>query len=134
MKFSTRTTYGLRAMIFLAKVYSKRSVSLPEISEKEKISLSYLERLFAKLKKDKLLISIKGSSGGYRLAENPASISVYKIVKSLEGDIIPFFCLSKQGFLKCSSAKSCGASLVLSKVQKSIISTLKKIKLKDLIK
>ncbi len=132
MKFSTRTTYGLRAMIFLAKNYNDDNVSLRIIAKKENISLSYLERLFANLKKAKLIESEKGVTGGYKLAKNPKIITIYDIVTVLEGKLTPFYCLSEDGKVKCEAGKSCGASVVLSKVQIAIKKTLKNIKLSDL--
>ena len=131
MKFSTRTTYGLRAMIELAKNEKRGSTSLSFISEKEKISLGYLERLFSKLKKAGLVKSEKGASGGYKLASKPAEIIIFDIVKTLEGDITPFRCLGEDGKIKCST--NCGATSMLIKVQDAISKTLKSIKLSDLL-
>ncbi len=132
MRFSTRTTYGLRAMIFLTRNFGDDNISLNTIAKKENISLSYLERLFAILKKADLIKSEKGMSGGYKLAKNPNFITIYDIVRVLEGEVTPFFCLSEDGEVKCSVSKSCGASVVLSKVQIAIKKTLKDIKLSDL--
>lgn len=133
MRFSTRTTYGLRAMIYLARNYKEKKISLPTIAKEEKISLGYLEKLFSVLIKNKLIKSEKGASGGYGLAKNPKDISVFDIVSILEGGIMTFYCLSENGSIKCQSSKSCGASQVLFAVQKSIIKTLKEMSLDDLI-
>jgi len=130
MKFSTRTTYGLRAMIELSRSKNKKSIPLSYISERENISLGYLERLFAKLKKAGLVNSEKGVSGGYKLAKKPANILVYDIVKALEGDITPFRCLSEDGKIKCKAR--CGVTSMLVRVQEAINTTLKSMKLSDL--
>ena len=61
MKFTKRSTYGLRAMARLAKYWDKGNVSLPKISEQENISEKYLEQIFSKLKRAKLVESEKGS-------------------------------------------------------------------------
>ncbi|MCD4761420.1 Rrf2 family transcriptional regulator, partial [bacterium] len=87
MKFSTKTTYGLRAMIFLARQSKKekgKSTPISLIAEKEKISNKYLERLFSKLKKDKLIISEKVAGGGYISSRPANTITVYDIIKTLE--------------------------------------------------
>jgi len=131
MKFSTRTTYGLRAMIELANKTGQGSIPLSFISEKEKISLSYLERLFSKLKKAGLVKSEIGVSGGYKLAKMPANIEVFEIVKILEGDMTTFRCLNENGKIKCGT--KCGAVDVLIKVQDAINKTLKSMKLSDLV-
>jgi Rrf2 family protein len=132
MKFSTRTTYGLRAMINLAKYSKKGNVSLAEIAKQEGISLKYLEKLFSDLKKAKLVKSEMGASGGYKLAKNASRITVYDIIGALEGDITPFHCLSANGKINCSSSCNCGATIVLVKVQEAMKKTLKKIKLSEL--
>jgi len=132
MKFSTRTTYGLRAMIFLARNRESGSVSLPSIARLEGISLSYLERLFAKLKKADLIKSVKGSAGGYRLARAAGKIAVFDIIKSLEGKLTPFYCLKENGKIYCDRGCECKVTLVLIKVQTAIDKALKSVKLSDL--
>lgn len=132
MKFSTRTTYGLRAIVRLAKNWGKGSLSLPSIARAENISLGYLERLFSKLKKADFIIAEKGVSGGYTLSKSPQKINILEIVEVLEGKMAVFYCLDANGKISCSSGCKCSASLVLSKVQKAISEVLKKIKLSDL--
>lgn len=133
MKFSTKTTYGLRAMIMLAGNYKKKLVSLPLIAECEGISVKYLERIFSELKKNGLVESEKGVKGGYSLAKKPSLISVFDIVKAMEGKMTPFHCLDEDGKIYCSSKCNCGATSVLIKVQNAINSNLKAIKLHTLI-
>lgn len=120
-------------MIRLAKSQCEKSTSLSSIAKKENISQGYLERLFVRLKKAELVKSVKGAGGGYKLTRNPNQINVYDIVKALEGKMSPFYCLSEDGKVYCSSKCKCGATLVLIKVQQAVNSTLKSIKLKDLI-
>jgi len=134
MKFSTRTTYGLRAMIMLAENYNNGSLSLSQIAGKENLSQGYLERLFVSLKKVGLVKSEKGKSGGYTLGEKPKNIDILKVVNSLEGEISPFHCVLKEGTINCSNKCNCGATSVLLKVQEAITKTLKDISLDDLLK
>jgi len=133
MKFSTRTTYGLRAMIILAKNYDKNNISLSKIAKEENISLGYLERLFARIKKAGLVKAEKGSSGGYVLAKDSKEITIFEIIKALEGKMSPFHCLSEDGKIYCSTNCKCGATKVLVKVQNAVNNTLKSINLKELI-
>lgn len=133
MKFSTRTTYGLRAMIYLAKEYDKdKTVALRQVAKDEKLSLAYLERLVALLKKEGLLESAKGKSGGYRLSRPPKEIDVFQIVKTLEGNVVPFHCIDESGKVRCLEKADCGASNVLMNVYVAISKTLKNMKLSDL--
>lgn len=133
MKYSTRTTYGLRAMINLAVNYKKDSLPLSTIAKIEGISPKYLEKLFAILKEAKLIKSEKGSQGGYKLAKDPYEIKIYDIVTVLEGDPSLFHCIGKQGEINCGHACKCGATSVLLKVQEAIDKSLKSMKLSDLI-
>ncbi len=134
MKFSTRSTYGLRAVIKLGQNWGKGPISLAQISEEENISLSYLERIFAKLKKDKIVKAIKGSRGGYVLSRSPAKISLWEILNSLEGRITPFYCISEQGKIYCQAKHNCQVASVLLKLQNIIRENLQKMNLEQVIK
>lgn len=133
MKFSTKTTYGLRSIIKIAINKGKSSVSLASISREEGISLKYLERIFSLLKKAGIVDSEKGVSGGYFLADKAENISVHDIVSALEGDMNLFHCIGEDGKMVCSKKCDCSANWVLDKVQNSINSSLKKMSLKDLL-
>lgn len=132
MKFSTKTTYGLRAMIRLAENYSQGSLSLGKIAELENISLAYLERLFASLKKAKLVKSVRGASGGYELSSEPKRISAFEIIKALEGGFEPFHCLVAGDRKTCATHCGCGATKGLGMIEEGIESSLKKINLSEL--
>ena len=84
MKLSTRSTYGLLAMYILALRYPQGPISVSTISEREKISLPYLEQILNRLKKKGLVGAERGPKGGYRLAKPPESIMIGEIVKVLE--------------------------------------------------
>lgn len=133
MRFSTKSTYGLKAMIHLARNYKKGSVSLSKIAKEENISLRYLERLFARLIKAKLLKSTKGVAGGYRLSKNPSDIDIYDIINALEGKTSSFHCFAEGGKIYCSNKCDCKVTSVFGRIEHAIISTMKSIKLKDLI-
>jgi Rrf2 family protein len=135
MKFSTRTTYGLRAMAFLAENagHKDRPVSLARIADQEKISLSYLERIFSQLKKAGMVKAEKGKAGGYRLAKDADSISLYCLIQSLEGDISPFYCVPKNGKIICGNTNKCRARKVLLVIEKEMAKTLSAIKLSDIL-
>lgn len=132
MKFSTKTTYGLRAMINLAKNSGESAISLTKIAKEENISQGYLERIFSILKKAKLVKSEKGSAGGYKLFNNSKKINVLDIINALEGKNPAFYCVDNDNKVYCDVSCECAVSLVLAKVQSSVDSTLKKIRLSDL--
>jgi Rrf2 family transcriptional regulator, cysteine metabolism repressor len=133
MIFSTKSTYGLRAMIYLAKQHKQGSIPLAAIAEHENISLKYLERLFSKLKKGNLIISEIGSAGGYKLAKRPAQINILEIIRALEGKLKAFHCTEKNGKVYCNSQCNCEVNLVLNKVEEAINKTLIDIKLSQLL-
>ncbi len=133
MMFSTRTTYGLRAMIRLARYKGKVNLSLPSIAKQENISLGYLERLFADLKKAGLIKAVKGAKGGYSLTKPANQIQVFDIIKALEGKMSPFHCLDEKGKIYCQASCNCGATKVLVKVQSAVNKTLRGIRLNELI-
>jgi len=133
MIFSTRSTYGLRAMINLAKQSRLSSVSLAIIAKQENISLKYLERLFANLKKAGLVKAEIGAGGGYKLAKSAKRINIYDIIKALEGRLSPFHCTGDKKKIYCGQLCDCGVTQVLSKVEQAIAKSLKDIKLIQLL-
>lgn len=133
MKFSTKSTYGIRSMINLANRKEKDNVSLALIAEEEAISLSYLERIFSKLKKAGLVKAERGINGGYKLSRSPKEISILEIVRCLEKDISYFPCVDEAGNISCGKSGSCGAVKVLSRLQKAVNDTLVNFKLSELL-
>lgn len=128
MKFSTKAEYGLRAIVHLDKT-AKKAVSLSMIAKSENLSLAYLERLFAKLKKAKIIKAEKGVKGGYLLNKSASKITVLEIIQALEGDIVPYDCVGKCVCQTCN----CKIHPVWDKLYKQITKTLKDIKLSNIM-
>lgn len=85
MRISSKCRYGIAAMISMATVsYGNEQVTILSISEKLGISKIYLEQVFSLLKRADLVISIKGSQGGYKLSKSLEDITVYDIMKAIE--------------------------------------------------
>ena len=87
MRLSTKAQYAVRAMVSLNLTLGESPVSIREISEREGISLSYLEQLFVKLRRGKIVNSVRGPGGGYVLARNADLIRVDQIIDSAKGDV-----------------------------------------------
>ncbi|MCA9396131.1 MAG: Rrf2 family transcriptional regulator [Candidatus Omnitrophica bacterium] len=83
MKFSARVQYGLQAMLHLADRYGESAVPVSFIAKEESISPAYLEQILNKLKKERLVKSVRGPRGGYVLTQKPGSISIRKILEVL---------------------------------------------------
>jgi Rrf2 family iron-sulfur cluster assembly transcriptional regulator len=84
MKLSTKGRYAMVALADLAEHSGDRLVSLAEISERQDISLTYLEQLFVKLRRAKLVEAVRGPGGGYRLARSADAIRVSDIFEAVE--------------------------------------------------
>ena len=99
MKLSSKGRYAVMALTDLAKFDPKGPVSLRDISLRQGISLVYLEQLFLKLKKNKIVSSIRGNKGGYVLLKKPSEIKIYDIFSAVDEKIKTIGCEkhSKQG-------------------------------------
>ena len=133
MKFSTRTTYGLRAMAYLADREKDGYIPLSKIAANENISPAYLERLFAKLKKAGMIKAEKGTAGGYQLAKKSGEINIYSLIKTLEGKTAPFYCVLEKGKIKCVNTDKCRARKVMVVIEQEMCKTLSAIKLSDIL-
>ncbi|MFA6526476.1 MAG: Rrf2 family transcriptional regulator [Candidatus Buchananbacteria bacterium] len=130
MLFTTKTEYGLKALGILAKNGKNDAISLAEIAKQTDLSLSYLEQLFSKLKKAKIIKSTKGAEGGYFLARSAGDVSLLEIIQSLEGKTAVNSCMAG-GKQSCSG--NCLTRKIWVEIQDDIEQTLKKYTLKNLI-
>jgi len=131
MKLSTKTRYGVRAMVDLAAHYRNKPVLIREIAERQKISVNYLEQIMLSLRKAGLVESISGAKGGYILTKKPENIKVTGIVEVLEGSFSPVPCIDHSNL--CGREKNCPARNLWLKVQRSIRNVLDSTSLKDLL-
>ena len=99
MKLSSKGRYAVMAMADLAKSNVKKPTSLAEISLRQGISIDYLEQLFLKLRKNNLVQSTRGPSGGYVLSKPPEEIKLLNIINAVDEKIITLKCrkVSKRG-------------------------------------
>lgn len=86
MKLSTKGRYGLRALVDLAANDAEGTVSLAQIAQRQKLSLNYLEQVFGMLRRAGIIIGVKGSNGGFRLAVDMEKITVREVLEALEGE------------------------------------------------
>lgn len=84
MKLSTKARHAITAMMVLSLNDKIRPITLAEISQSQGISLSYLEKLFAKLRKDGLVVGVRGPGGGYKLARVPNEITIAQIISAID--------------------------------------------------
>ena len=87
MKLSTKGRYAVMAMVDLARHSAGKPVALNDIAVRQEISLSYLEQLFAKLRRGGLVVSARGPGGGYRLARGSADTRIADIILAVDEPI-----------------------------------------------
>lgn len=95
MKLSTKGRYAVTAMMDLALHEARGPVTLAEISQGQGISLSYLEQLFAQLRRQRLVRGVRGPGGGYRLARSAAEITVADIIMAVDESVDATRCGSR---------------------------------------
>lgn len=132
MRISSKARYGMAAMIYLAEC-SSEDVSIPILSISESLGISkiYLEQVFSLLKRAELVISSKGSQGGYKLSRNAEDISAYDILSAIEVSLF-----EKTEKSVCDNAEYIEKSLsdnLWEKLDLSIEETLKAISLQTLV-
>ena len=106
MKVSTKGRYALRLMADLAAHDTGEGVRLKEISERQAISVKYLEQIIPLLTRAKLVKSSRGNSGGYRLTRPPQAYTAGEILRATEGDLSPIACLEDTPN-QCPRSKIC---------------------------
>jgi Rrf2 family iron-sulfur cluster assembly transcriptional regulator len=102
MRISTKAQYAVRAMVSLCLHGEGRPLALHDIAEREAISLAYLEQLFVKLRRGKIVKSVRGPGGGYVLARPAEQIRVDEIIDSVEESLVPVSCMDANGRCVCS--------------------------------
>lgn len=131
MKLSTKGRYGLRAAVALAMYAKDEPVSISTIAAREELSESYLEQLFAKLKKAGLVHSIRGTNGGYQLSRPAEDISVGDVLRALEGNMVIVDCPDSES--QCAKYGSCVTKYVWKRINNSINDTMDAITLEELV-
>jgi len=131
MKLSSRTRYGMRAILELALEYGKAPLQIKTIAEREDISNKYLEQLIAMLKTSGLVRSVRGPKGGYSLAKAPAEIQLKDIFLTLEGPMVPAECLEHPEY--CPRCTDCATREIWQELQDAIFGVLESVTLADLV-
>ena len=109
MKLSTRSRYGARILVDLARNHGQGPVQIGEISKRQDISVKYLEQLIRPLKQANLVTSVRGPKGGHLLAKKPEEITLGQIVRLFEGQSELVECISNPE--KCSMSDDCQVRL-----------------------
>ncbi|CUT17621.1 MULTISPECIES: Rrf2 family transcriptional regulator [Candidatus Ichthyocystis] len=130
MRLTTKGRFAVTAMIDLALRELDRPVTLAGISERQRISLSYLEQLFGKLRKHGLVESIRGPGGGYRIARQMDKITVADIVTAVDE---PIGSTMAESFENLTEKKKCLTQDLWNNLNNIILDYLRSVTLRDLV-
>lgn len=132
MKMSTKGRYAVMAMIDIATHSDGAPVSLAEIAERQDISQEYLEQLFGKLRKQKLVESARGPGGGYRLARPMGEIPVARIIAAVDEEL-QFTRCGGDAVEGCVKGERCNAHDLWSSLGRQMMYFLSSISLEDVV-
>lgn len=130
MRLTTKGRYAVTAMLDLALHGDHGPVSLADISERQGISLSYLEQLFSRLRRQKLVSSIRGPGGGYQLSRGPGAVYIAEVVDAVSESLDTTRCGNKGD---CQQGEKCLTHHLWSDLSDQIHDFLSNISLNDLM-
>ncbi len=131
MRLTTKGRFAVTAMIDVALNNGKGPVTLAGVSDRQKISLSYLEQLFGRLRRHGLVDSVRGPGGGYNLARSPAAMSVAEIILAVDEPIDTTQCGGREN---CHDDGRCMTHELWSSLNDHIFSFLRSVTLEDLVR
>ena len=131
MKLSTKSRYGLRAIIEVARCYGGAPAKRKDIAASQNLSDSYLENILIVLKNSKLVETTRGMKGGYVLSRNPSQVTVLDVIDSLEGTLNLIECVDAPTV--CNKSENCATRTVWKELSDSWKSVLSKITLQELL-
>jgi Rrf2 family transcriptional regulator, iron-sulfur cluster assembly transcription factor len=130
MRLTTKGRYAVTAMLDLALHQDRGTVALADIAKSQHISLSYLEQLFAKLRKAKLVRGIRGPGGGYHLAMPPEEISIAAIISAVDERVDITSC---RGNENCDNGERCLTHQLWEDLSEQLHTFLAGISLRDVV-
>jgi Rrf2 family iron-sulfur cluster assembly transcriptional regulator len=130
MRLTTKGRFAVTAMIDLGLRYGGQPVTLAEISNRQRISLSYLEQLFGKLRRHQLVDSVRGPGGGYKLTRSLDEMSVADIIRAVDEPIDATQCGGREN---CHDEQKCLTHDLWASLNAHIFDYLRAISLKQLV-
>lgn len=136
MKFSSTEEYGLRCMLQMARKGEKGTTTIVELAQKENLTPAYVAKIMSVLRKGAMVQSIRGQSGGYKLARPPQEINVNEVLEALGGKFFSQeeYCSTPSGEHNvCIHSMDCAIRSLWIGLSNSMTGYLKKCKLSDLV-
>lgn len=131
MKLSTRSRYGTRIIMELARRDGAKPIQVSEIARVQQIPVKYLEQLIRTLKQAGLITSVRGSKGGHQLDRPPESITIGQLVRLFEGQTDLVACVSAPD--QCAKAEECRVRTVWIEATEAMYEKLDSVTIADLI-
>ncbi|ADH88130.1 transcriptional regulator, BadM/Rrf2 family [Ancylobacter novellus DSM 506] len=128
--------YGLKAMLYLARIEPGSSAMGQEIATANNIPKKFLDAILLELRNAGMLRSKKGPGGGYALAKTPREIRIGHIIRTLDGPLAPISCASKSAYVPCQDCEdlaTCSVRITMSKVRDAMSEILDGMSLQDMI-
>lgn len=135
MRITTQGDYALRCILSIARNSSRGPVAISRIVEVEGLPLDYIEQLLMKLRRKKLIKSVRGVKGGYLLNRPPDAISLKDVIEAVEGEAFKVICERRQRLKlkKCKGHENCVLKAVWFGLKKEIEEYLKKKSIASLL-
>lgn len=130
MRLTTKGRFAVTAMVDLGMRHGGGPVTLAEISARQKISLSYLEQLFGRLRRHGLVDSVRGPGGGYCIAKDMSAISVASIILAVDEPIDATQCAGKEN---CHDDQKCLTHDLWASLNEKIFSYLESVSIRQLV-
>jgi|SRR5882724_9464992 len=132
MNVSTKSEYGLRALIYLASNGEREAVPAREIAEKWSVPVKYLEQILKTLKESGIISGQVGVGGGYRLTRAASLITAGEVIRTLDGRLAPMGCVSSYEYEECEFEPTCGLKTLWTRTRAAIIGVLDQTTIADL--
>jgi Rrf2 family protein len=132
MNVSTKSEYGLRALIYLASHDDRGAVPAREIAAEWNVPVKYLEQILKTLKEGEIVESQVGVGGGYRLSRPASLITAGEVIRILDGRIAPMGCVSSSDYVPCEFEPSCGLRTLWARTRAAMLGVLDQTTIADL--
>jgi Rrf2 family protein len=132
MKVSTRGRYALRLMLDLAMGEPGQYITLKSVSQRQNISVKYLEQIVPALSRAGFVKSVRGAQGGYRLAKAPGEYTVGAILRLIEGSLVPVGCMEDDPN-QCPRSDQCAVLEMWEALDRAISGVIDHVTLADLM-
>ena len=133
---SQKAKYALQALAYLSSKYKNdEAVLIQTIAQEKKIPIKFLGAILLELKKQNILISFRGRTGGYKLKNAPKKTNIATIIRIVDGPIAMLSCVSLHFFKACENCtiETCGTNAVMSEARDALLKVLEKRTLQDIM-